>query len=404
MNPALLVPLVALALTQSPAQEPPDFRWAFGNTADAAWVAQHEEKLEAIDGWWKAFEAYSPELEKVLQGQHLATLEAWMQEHLASLDPEIMWEFGPGLRGGYRLVLTPESLYSLRPLVTTLIERAPELPGWEFYGYRLPENVDLLEAILRARGQRSLEDTRVVVKAGVNHIVDFEFQCPDFKGPDDEDARSAAFVALETLLGEHDLNVWVGYIDVAKGDGASGVELKDLRFAFTDVVDSIQADLPERPLAEESLEDASWTMWEPKRQADLIVASSPLPAMWSVAHSGSVFSSERFSKNHETFCYVKLQIEESPESDTRLEQRSHFEDALIEALSKDSLGALVGNGTGLRYSYIELALTDVNAGIEVVQRVLRELDAPKRSWLLFFDAIYQDEWVGIFDETPAPPR
>jgi len=40
-------------------------------------------------------------------------------------------------------VITPEAKMHLRPMVQTLIERARKLPGWEFYSYRLAENVSV---------------------------------------------------------------------------------------------------------------------------------------------------------------------------------------------------------------------------------------------------------------------
>jgi Ca2+:H+ antiporter len=43
-----------------------------------------------------------------------------------------MWEFGRAIAtDGHRLVITPETVKELRPLVDELLARAPAIPGWE---------------------------------------------------------------------------------------------------------------------------------------------------------------------------------------------------------------------------------------------------------------------------------
>ena len=67
-------------------------------------------------------------------------------------------------------------------------------------------------------------------------------------------------------------------------------------------------------------------------------------------------------------------------------------------------GCVIGGGTGLRYSYIDLALADVDAAIPLITRRLRAGKIPRRTWLLFFDAPLAHEWIGIYGDTPVPPR
>jgi len=80
-----------------------------------------------------------------------------------------------------------------------------------------------------------------------------------------------------------------------------------------------------------------------------------------------------------------------------------IEDALDDALARDGLGIHVSGGTGLRYSYIDLALTDLERGVERSRRALRKVGVDDRSWIQFFDADLSAEWVGVYPETPPPP-
>ncbi len=47
--------------------------------------------------------------------------------------------------------------------------------------------------------------------------------------------------------------------------------------------------------------------------------------------------------------------------------KSEIEDALDAVLRPQKFGCHIGGGTGLRYSYIDLALTDVNRGVDAIE-------------------------------------
>jgi len=82
--------------------------------------------------------------------------------------------------------------------------------------------------------------------------------------------------------------------------------------------------------------------------------------------------------------------------------RTKVENALNEVLRPGGLGSVIGGGTGLRYTYIDLALRHLDHGLAEMRQVLQQLAVPERSWLLFFDAHLADEWIGIYDATPPP--
>jgi hypothetical protein len=135
-----------------------------------------------------------------------------------------------------------------------------------------------------------------------------------------------------------------------------------------------------------------------------VIGVTMLPELWMVAQDHSrPFASERFSRRGETFCYLKIDGSDGLDG-SAYEDREGIEQALDGALAPAQLGCVVGGGTGVRYSYIDLALTDVAKGIEVLRKVLRAGRIPNRTWVQFFDSPWRQEWVGIYDDTPAPPR
>jgi hypothetical protein len=127
-----------------------------------------------------------------------------------------------------------------------------------------------------------------------------------------------------------------------------------------------------------------------------------VPEVCSAFFSDPSFYSERFSRSGERFCYLKIDGSESAET-MRFQSREEIEDALNSELKPAGLGGVVGGGTGLRYSYIDLALTDVEKATAIVRQVLQGGRIPRGTWLLFYDCEWQDEFIPIWQETPSPP-
>lgn len=407
-------------------------RWRIVDPNNQPEQVERAKIIARIDSWWRQFEKdcneISDSFSRGAPGKFSTSgaLADWMHQNLNPIDANLMWEFGPAIREkGHRLVITPESSRHLRPLVTTILDRAPKFPGWEFYPYRLPEDHEMAHLTVRSRVGFDSRDFEVRIARGQDNRVDLSFFSPRITSPDDQAASHAAFVVTETLLGEEYLDKWVGGIEVGPARTASRlasifgggkketkhlISLDRMKDTFEAVVQSIRDQLPHEPHFVWG-EKAEWTLWklEPVEadeypdQADLFVGKSLNPTWWTAAHSGAVFCSERFSRCGETFCYVKLDGSESLDAE-KFADKSEIEDALDAVLKPDCLGCQIGGGTGLRYSYIDLALCDLNRGIEGVRKRLQAGNVPKRSWILFYDWDLEAEWVGIYDDSPPPPR
>jgi hypothetical protein len=270
-----------------------------------------------------------------------------------------------------------------------------------------------------------VSDFKVNVSRGAQHRIDLEFASPSLAAAEEQIGSQAAFVATETLLGEQLLEEWIGGISFTPGKtgrlkrllggGAKQLPrflgLERLKDTVEALVGSIVEQLPPEPHYERVNEDNSeWTLWELQpdqaedyaEQQDLFVGKSVNPEMWTAAHTGGVFTSKRFSRCGETFCYVKIDGAEGL-GDDGFADKAEIEDALDAALRSNMLGCQIGGGMGLRYAYVDLALVDVAKGIEAVRRCLKSGKVPKRSWVQFFDSDWGGEWVGIYNDSPAPP-
>jgi hypothetical protein len=403
-------------------------RWRILDPANSREAQQREAVIQSIDAWWKTFHATTGDLAALFSRKAQWDLPAWMHQHFSAIHPRMMWEFGPAVQGeGHRLVMTPESQHHLRPLAHAIRKRAPAIPGWEFYEYRLPESVELTHLTVQSRVGCDVSDFQVNVSRGGQHRIDLEFTSSSFAADDKEAGFNAAFVATETLLGEQLLNEWIGGISFTPGKTGRlkkmfggkpaarphAIGLERLKDTVDALVGSIVEQLPPEPHHEwvrDGNPAAEWTIWELKpdqaddyaEQHDLFVGKSVNPDMWTAAHSGGFFSSKRFSRCGETFCYVKIDGAEGL-GDGGFADKADIEDALDAALRPHQLGCHIGGGTGLRYSYVDLALTDVMKGIEAVRRCLKAGKVPLRSWIQFFDSDWGAEWVGVYKDTPPPP-
>lgn len=387
-------------------------RWKTYEPGTEAETRTRLDLLERIDRWWRDLANTAAEIDTTFRRKANFGIAPWMQATLQSIEPNLMWEFGRGLEGGHRLVITPESRFDLRPLVDEILRRAPALDGWSSYGHRLPEAHAEACAMVEARCGTPLAATGFECKAGAYNRIDVTVEFPRSQVRDHRDlAFSQAFVLIESLLGEAMLNTWIGGIEVGPKRWRSS-DLRDLPLAVQALRKGVLEGLPSRPLCE-VLEDeaAPWSVIKLKptsaedyaAQSDMFVGKTVRFEQWKNGRDNTSYYSERYSKVGEMFCYLKIDGSQDLDEEG-FGDKAEIEDALDAALRPRGLGCVVGGGTGLRYSYIDLALTDLGPAVGVVREVLRAGRLTRRSWLLFYDSEWAHEWVGVWEDSPPPPR
>jgi hypothetical protein len=393
-------------------------RWRFLDLQSPADAAFQRQMLARIDAWWGEFSANTDRLSPLFNQQEQWDLPAWMHEHLGDVDGRLCWEYGPAVRGeGHRLVITPESHRELRPLTASIIERAPKLPGWEFYPYRLPESAEMAQMTVEARTQGDLTGVEVQAAVGEHRLIDLRFLAPGTSGADDDQSLQNALVAAETLLGEENLDHHIGLIEVDRLKSGlfrrkpSTIPLDRLYGTVGSLIEASRDQLPDQPHhAWATAENVTWSALklEPEeaddypRFADQFTAITPVQELWIATRCGRPFCSGRFSRCSELFCCLKIDGADGLEG-SEFEDREAIENAVNHALVSPRLGCSLGGGTGLRYSYVELALSKPDEAIAALRRRMQTGKLPRRSWVLFHDTDLCGEWVGICDDTPPPP-
>jgi hypothetical protein len=383
--------------------------WKYVMPNDVESLQNREATLARIGDFWDRFAHRLADIESRLAGQSEWDLSAWMNEQLAVVHPRLRWEFGQDLGGRY-LVITCETAHHLRPMNESVVRRAPELPNWTFREYRPPQEPEEIPPLVRARTGHLMGTTTVQVRIGHHRRVDFVFQSL-LAGTDENAAMTVARAAMDYLLGEDIAVRWGGHLDVVEishGLTQSFVPLARVRSQVLDIVTTVLTDLPDRPywkmpkLAQIESKFRPERREEYERQDDAMFGTTVIPELREAGFSPG-FCSCRFSRQGETFCYLKIDASDV-DLEERYKRKKMIEEAMDSQLREDGVGAVVGTATGRKYLYFDLAVVDVVKTLEAVRRRLLALEVlPVRSWLLFYDAELAGEYIGLRSASPRPP-
>ncbi len=176
-----------------------------------------EQKL-AVKAWWKAFDKDQRLISDSYKGRVKEPLDipAWMNQYLHPIDKDIMWEFGPGIKKAHRLVITSETTRLLHPLVQYVLSQAPEYKDWEFYEYRLVEDLDDTQLTMNARANwQDISEIKFELLSSKFNTLGIVYYIPASWDLEKKERHSYnAYILTESLLGEEILDKWVDYIEV----------------------------------------------------------------------------------------------------------------------------------------------------------------------------------------------
>jgi hypothetical protein len=257
----------------------------------------------------------------------------------------------------------------------------------------------------------NVRGARIAARGARGRKVDLSLALPPQQASQDQ-LHHGAFVATESLLGEETLDAWIGGIELAQpnADLRGFLPLERAQETISAVLRSFYEQLPQQPryITSEDSKVISYQL-QPQRglseypgRSDLIVGSTCRQEVMEASVHHQLFNSKCHTRCQERFCYIKIDVSEVP-SDRRVEFRAQLEDPLAAALTQAKVGGQIGGGSGIMYSYIDLALTNVMQALPIIRQVLSTQRAPLRTWLLFLDNDFEYEWLGVYPQTPPPP-
>jgi hypothetical protein len=359
-----------------------------------------------IDAFWNSFVAHRSKIDAYLRGDRSFDLPRFMIDGLATIAPNIMWEFS-GWEKGHRLCLTAEHRLGLTVLVHAICQRAPKLIDFAIFEGRIAIPPADLPMLMEGRTRKPFQIESWAVKPGQINCIDVDFTAQRGNLSDDELSDQAS-IALEFLLGEEKFKVWGGFVNPAPG--LLPLKHDQVAESFSAKIETAYATLPTWPHSDPRWDEAPGIVAgsDSEEAADYpnfsdiqTISSSRDDFVQGLAGGIWWFRSERYSRFGETFCYLKI---EDDNLRLTVAERGKLEDRLNLQLRGPGYGGSVGGGSGRRYAYIFLALADIAKGVDTVLATARAANVPKRSWLMCFDNYLTDQFLPVWPDSPPPPQ
>ncbi|GAA4357060.1 DUF695 domain-containing protein [Angustibacter luteus] len=189
--------------------------------------------IAAFWQWWT--ESGAALTAEAIAGRDPDAMVGALSERVDAIDPGLAWELGPGSDSSHVLVVTSEGNPDLRPLSRRWRMAAPAAdPVWAYSDVRLPAP-DVQDVVLRI-GEVDLDAGSASADVRVSGTqIDVVVHHPRFPELPEDAQRTATFLLLDAVLGEADVETWVGQIAASELPALDPVPLVALRAVVADV-------------------------------------------------------------------------------------------------------------------------------------------------------------------------
>jgi len=297
--------------------------------------------------------------------------------------------------------------------------------------------VPLEVALVEVRASHQVELERASLRAGFGrgHLLELTLGVPGGTGSENE--QNAAENLVRALLGDRLFETWIGAVHVTASPRLGSLRVLDTRAPRTSLylhelfdtvsaaVRGVREGLPALASASASASVSEpsqrvaasgtnvvpsddpredWTLLEVEpmadasglRKDDLVLASTCTPELLRCYLDGSPCASRRFSRSGEHFVFVSYE-DDGRSMQARVALRTALETALVECVAGE--GAVTGVGFGVKTTYLDLALCNLETGLPRLVSKLRDANAPPRTFIQFFDSELSDEWLSIWPDS-----
>ena len=302
-------------------------RWNFADST-LRWEESRKTRfIELMDLFWVEFGKVSERIYRDFNAQDYSFLVTWFNRRMSRFNVELFWTISRCDDKKLFLIITASGVGENRPIVETFVSRAPDFPDWIVQSYK-PPLVRECSKIEDNRISGDWSDLKFSLQKCDDNVIEVSLYSNNFHGINLDEDVDNAIVLGEILLGEENLDKWIGAfgaISLTQQSGASGEELSKAEFAdklhaeFESLKDSIRNTLPRVPYHELEFEQSLSTLsLEHVNDASRTSCESYLPHIIESVMQRFIFHSCRFSNFDELFCYLKFQCEVTESSETFL--------------------------------------------------------------------------------------
>ena len=189
-------------------------------------------RADALAAFWQWWSSVKDHVAAAIASRTLgeSPLVEYITTAVHNLSPDLAWELGPGRSAQHNLTVTAEGNLVVRRLAAQWLAAAPPPDAtWEYHDSRQPSS----QLHLEIGGRRFAPEDFAVSFAydGNRERFDVVLFHPEFGKADERLAHQAAFLTLDELLGEDDVERWIGRIDVAKSPPPGATRLDQFKQA-----------------------------------------------------------------------------------------------------------------------------------------------------------------------------
>ncbi|WP_329104209.1 DUF695 domain-containing protein [Micromonospora sp. NBC_01699] len=179
---------------------------------------QHRNVGPAIVEFWRWWPGARSRVEAAIaDGTWSDDLIAEVSGRVKAIDRELEWEFAQGARAGNALVVSAAGAPRLRAVAERWRRAAPAADErWEYHSTRQPDPNSLSAALTVSGQEIKLPELRFACRIDPDRYeVDVLVHHPAFAQLGEPDRMRVAFLALDWLLGEVAVELWVGVVEVS---------------------------------------------------------------------------------------------------------------------------------------------------------------------------------------------
>ncbi len=181
----------------------------------------------AEQAFWDWFAAHATEAATI------RTAREPVADQLASalhrVDPQLTFAIGSHPGGGHELVISADGAKSAFPAVRRLVAAAPPVRGWRVTGFRPRGGAD--SVIQLGDGTQLGADSlrfRTVAERPRGQPLSIAVYVKGMKDPGNAALEFAVYLFLDSLLGEYDVAMWLGEVDM-QPDAAAPLDARPIR-------------------------------------------------------------------------------------------------------------------------------------------------------------------------------
>lgn len=177
----------------------------------------------AFWGWWNSEGAAS--VVEAINSRDFSSVVDVITDKVEAIHPDLAWELGPGSAAEHRITLSAGGVAELRPLTERWRRAAPGADStWEFKSARERQQDPPTGELDLAGARVSVDSTLFSIEEREGAFrLDIAVFNPAFPGMTERQRMQFVFLLLDWLLGEDDVERWIGTIDAPAAPLAAGV-------------------------------------------------------------------------------------------------------------------------------------------------------------------------------------